>query len=558
VKAVGSAAGVEVGHTVRPGDRIPTRAVDVLVPLLLVLIAAAAYRSVVGLWWLFDDFFLLEFVLRHSPGQYWIDRATQGELPHMLTPLLIASIDLDARLFGVDAPAAYLHHLASFLLLVPATYALARRFAGALPAALVTGLIVFGVPVAASVPLLMVRHYVEGLLFAELAALAWVMAVRQRRRSLALVSAVLYGLAASAKEVFVPLPLLLLVIDEGAWRERVRALAPQGSVLAGYLAWRYWMLGTLGGGYGWVVPPEERLAAWVRIPWELARVSAGEAWLAGGALLLVMGVVALGGVRSGRGVAPIAVAAILAGGPLVVVATAIEPRYAMVPWVLLAFGMLPALRRRSPRLIAMVATACALLLALTAIPSWRASMATLERMSAEGRLLSHMAPGDALRGPISPPHALNPLHLHHQVLFGRPSTADWFYDDLYLCDHQPRRIWTWSAPGRTFVEADPAVRRAAAGLCASVPVTAPLEASLRRQGESLSWRLGPYRDGEYAFLLDGGRESYVVPRIGGYRLRFVPELHLRIRYRGPDGHLVYSRPIRLPRGDGAPLDYRQP
>jgi hypothetical protein len=306
------------------------------------------------------------------------------------------------------------------------------------------------------------------------------------------------------------------------------------------------------------VPPDERLAAWARIPWELVRVSVGEAWPAGGALLLVMGVVALGGVRSWRRVAAIAVAAFLAGGPLVVVATAIEPRYAMVPWVLLAFGMLPALRGRPPRLTAMVAAACALLVALTAIPSWRASMATLERMSAEGRLLSHMAPGDALREPLSPPHALDPLHVHHQALFGRPSAADWFYDDLYLCDHQPRRIWTWSAPGRTFVEADPAVRRAAAALCADVPVTAPLEASFRRQGESLSWRLGPYRDGEYAFLLDSGRRSYVVPRIGGYRLRFAPELQLRIRYRGPDGHLVYSRPIRVGRGDGAPLEYRQP
>jgi hypothetical protein len=541
-----------------PGDRTPPRSVDVLVPLLLVLIAAAAYRSALGLWWLFDDFSWLQFVLRHAPWQYWTDRAAQGELPAVLTPWLTASLDLDTVLFGVDAPAAHLHHLASFLLLVPATYALARQFAGPLPAALVTALVAFGVPVAASAPLLMVRHYVEGLLFAELAALGWVMAVRRRRLSFALGSAVFYGLAASAKEVFVPLPLLLLVVDEGAWRERVRALAPQGSVLAGYLAWRYWMLGTLGGGYGWVVPPEERLAAWARIPWELARVSAGEAWLAGGALLLVMGGVALGGVRSGRGLAAVAVAALLAGGPLVVVATAIEPRYAVVPWVLLAFAMLPALRGRPPRLTAMVAAACALLVALTAIPSWRASMATLERMSAEGRFLSHMAPGDALREPISPPSALNPLHVHHQVLFGRPSTADWFYDDLYLCDHQPRRIWTWSVPGRTFVEADPAVRRAAAALCAGVPVTAPLEASLRRQGESLSWRLGPYRDGEYAFLLDSGRQSYVVPRIGGYRLRFVPELHLRIRYRGPDGHLVYSRPIRLPRGDGAPLDYRQP
>jgi hypothetical protein len=252
-----------------------------------------------------------------------------------------------------------------------------------------------------------------------------------------------------------------------------------------------------------------------------------------------------------------ALAVLLAGTPLLFVAKAVESRYALVPWVLLALAMLPALRAAPPRRAAGLAVLGAVLLALTAVPTWRGSMARLERMSAEGRFLSGMTPGDALRAPLSPPSALGPLHVQHGVLFGRESTADWFDDDLYLCGHQPRRIWTWSDARGGLVEADAAVRRAAAALCADLPVTAPLEASFRWRRGTLAWRLGPYRDGDYAFLLDSGRQAIPVPPVGGYRLGGASALELRIRHRAPDGRVVYSEPIRLQAG-GGPVEYRQP
>jgi hypothetical protein len=103
----------------------------------------------------------------------------------------------------------------------------------------------------------MTRHYLEGLLGAILALLAFdrfLLAWSLGRIRIAIcwyfVVASAYGVAATAKEIYVPLPLLLLVLPGlGDWHQRLIRAAPLLALMGGYLVWRAFMLGQLAGGY---------------------------------------------------------------------------------------------------------------------------------------------------------------------------------------------------------------------------------------------------------------------------------------------------------------------
>lgn len=93
----------------------------------------------------------------------------------------------------------------------------------------------------------MTRHYLEGLLAALCASALFVLSVRRppgpAATMLAVAGATLLLLATTAKEIYVPLVILLAFLPESSWRRRLRALAPFAAVAVIYTLWRFWMLG---------------------------------------------------------------------------------------------------------------------------------------------------------------------------------------------------------------------------------------------------------------------------------------------------------------------------
>jgi len=110
-------------------------------------------------------------------------------------------------------------------------------------------LFLLGAPSQLVTEQLMTRHYIEGLLFCLLSLYLFVRYLRTGSKSLLAISAVFYGLAITAKEIYVPLVLLLPFLPESVWRQRLRAALPFIIIAAAYTAWRVYMLGTLSGGY---------------------------------------------------------------------------------------------------------------------------------------------------------------------------------------------------------------------------------------------------------------------------------------------------------------------
>lgn len=249
----------------------PCKSVNLFSSILLAGIVAFLFHGALGNFWRMDDPYILLHALQ-SPGlSAFVDPEDWRRLsPANLTPWVTLSFKLDLWLAGLSPAFFYAHQLFSLTMTTIAFYVLARHMMPwhwALAACL---LFLVGAPTASVAEQLMTRHYLEGLGFALFSMAAFLAAERERRFLWALVGATLYALAATAKETYVPLPLVLLCLplrtpiseanrptanacheffSAAGWRERVRNLAPYACVTLCYVGWRHYMLGSFLGGY---------------------------------------------------------------------------------------------------------------------------------------------------------------------------------------------------------------------------------------------------------------------------------------------------------------------
>ncbi len=504
----------------------------------------------------------MHYLLTHRPGWYLFDAAGFRGFPaKVFTPLLFLSLDVDRRLFGLASGPFYLHHLLVFALCPAVLYGVLRLWLPRLWSA--TGATIFSLgPAAASLaPLLMVRHYIEAILLAALAVAAWA-------KGRPWISAVLYFAACMAKEIAVPLVVLLPLLPSPAGgrpmdlRERLREALPLGNALTVYLGLRYAALGTFAGGYGFTADlPGLALALPGKIAMEI--VGGRFSWAA-----VVLGITLVAGVlaillKGRRTVFLTVLALLLAILPVLPVSTKMEPRYAVPAWLVLAVAFAAGGRvledrsRRTAWALAAVALVSGLWLNRQ---DWSVRFVQAERMSAENRFLLGMSAGDTLRQPATLAASLKELEWMRQNAFHRPAGGSWFQDDLYLCLHRDLsgRIWGYDSTAHRVVDLTPRISSLRAQHCSSVRSSAQLRANFRVAEGNLLWELGPYPEGRYVFLLRDGAEAFEMPRSAGFQVAGLPELPLRIRYESPDGWTTYSPELRLEIREGVSVRWSRP
>ncbi len=526
------------------------------IALAFAVAAGLLYTSVLGLWWIYDDFHHLRYLLTHQPGWYLFDAAGFRDFPaKVFTPLLFLSLDADRRLFGLDPFPFYLHHLLVFALCPVVLYGVLRLWLPRLWAAVGAGVFLLG-PVASSLaPLLMVRHYIEAILLAALAVAAWA-------RGRPWLSAVLYFAACMAKEIAVPLAVLLPLLPDPSGRrfpERLRRALPHGIALILYLGLRYAALGTFAGGYGFTADlPSLALA----LPGKIAMEIAGGrfSWAA-----VVLGVSLAAGLLAfrSRAILLTVLALLLAILPVLPVSTRMEPRYAVPAWIVVAVAFAAGCRaleersRRTAWALAAVALVSGLWLNRQ---DWSVRFAQAERMSAENRFLLSMDSGDILRQPATLAASLKELAWMRENAFHRPPGGSWFQDDLYLCVHREPlgRVWGYDLNERRVVDLTAQLSSLRALHCSSVRSSAPLQADFRVSEGSLLWELGPYPEGRYRFLLGDGAEAFEMPQSAGFQVAGLPELPLRIGYESPDGWTTYSPELRVKIREGERVRWSRP
>jgi hypothetical protein len=504
----------------------------------LALAVVLLYRKVLRLWWTWDDAYLLHIAIVRAAREHFFAPSLWRSMPQRLfTPLLTASYDSELSLFGFRARPFYAIHLGELALLAVALYAMLRQWLAREAAAAGALLALLGAPVCVIATELMLMHYVEALILCCLAVILY-------RRGFTVASALLYFAAMLAKEIAVPLIVVL-------WLIRRRGVLAHAVALVAWIAWRTVMLGTLLGGYGYAVTPRDIPRLIALTPWRVAAAWAGaKPWVGAALVVLLLACVA----RKWRWVL---LALVLTIAPILPVAKAFDARLAFVPWiaisVVFAFtfpvgGQAPSPVRearedRRGRLSPHWTTAVVLLLALIINrQTWTLDYAKAKRQSDEARVFFDLGNNDLLAHPLIPPAAIGELRWLKEEWLHKNVGSGWYYDDLFVCDGKAagKRVFAWQ--GRSVVETKPQCTPSRA---------APLSAEFHHRGDSLFWRFGPYRDGTWSVVIADGIQAFDVPPEDGFQLPGVTALPLRVKYTSPQGWSTYSPEL--------PLDFtRQP
>ena len=527
--------------------------------LLAIALVAALYAKVVHLWSLSDDFWSIHFFHDH-PGLGYFFSSAPWVGQRLFTPLQFLSFQLDLVLFGLRPALFYLHQLLSLAAAVVSLYVLLRLWLARGTALVAMVLVVLGPPMVSWVAELLSRHYIEGLVFAALSTWCFVKSVRENRPALAGFSALLYLFAMLAKEVYIPLIVLLLWLPEEGLRLRIRRARLHWVSLVGYLSWRYAILGTLLGGYGWAVRNEEWPPLILGLPGKMGVAFLGEPPFWNAVLILILGLgVAVAVRRDFRAALLLLVAIALVLLPIVGVSKAFRPRYAGLAWVtiVVAFGFgLQSLtgRGRGFQFFSGLIASLAVVGALSANRSaWQGVYALAERGSAEGRAFLDMKDAELLRQPSIPPAAMHNLKWMKETLLRGPKGAGWFDDDLYVCrsdsaDPMVRRVKQYDSRARSVVDVTGMLPEVRSRYLAALR-TAPLRATFWRAGDAFYWDLGPYERGRYALVIDHGIERFDVERRDGYRSDAM-ELTLQVRYEAPEGWVAFSPDLPIDMREG--------
>jgi len=223
---------------------------EMLLVLLLIIATVLLNKPVGDSFWRFDDPMILKCAIEYRWWEHFIiPESYQCLSAAHLTPWVTFSYALDYNLFGLEPKFFYYHQIFSLSLVSIFTFVLLRLYVNPLIAFFGILLFLIGSPVWVSSQQLMVRHYVEGLLFSIISIHFFILSLRFQKYRYALLGCLFYILATSAKEIYVPLLGILLFIPEGRLKDRFYAAIPYLIWGAIYIIWRKYMLGIFIGGY---------------------------------------------------------------------------------------------------------------------------------------------------------------------------------------------------------------------------------------------------------------------------------------------------------------------
>lgn len=538
--------------------------------LCLAAFTLALYHNALSGWWTNDDLLHLKEAILHSPVEYFfVPRVWQEFMAAFFTPLLTFSYDIDYSLFGLNPAPFYAHQLVSIALAASAFYLLLTLWVPRALALLGATLLLVSTPFALAAVWLAMRHYVDGLALASLALYLWVEGLRRQKPGYRYGSAALYLVAMLAKEVYVPLAALLLVVPEGTWRERLRASWLHWLILVVFLGWRFWMLGGQFGGYGifasnWESAPGTVVLAVMLLPIRYFLMLFG--FTLAPLFIGIFGATFVNLVRSGRmqriGIA-LAVLALVSAplipvvGDFSPVAPAVTYRFVTVPAAAILFALTigPALITAGSK----HGTLVLLVLALVGVGLWwqgRSVLATWQDpvfLKQEGKFLLTRAP----EAEVLSVFASNMDFFYRGIRWLRahtghgaaPATVTGAYFGLApgLDAKRPgRRFYRYELRCDCFREVTADALREREKLMQRMAAR-PLQVNVNWGRGWLNWSLGPYDKGKY-FLLAGQRADYYSSRraVGrGGSLAYVLDGFMRVGYESPEGWVTFSPEFRV-------------
>jgi len=512
--------------------------------------------------WRWDDSAILLHLHQFSSLADFISPATWQSLSRTnLMPWLPLSFEVDLVLFGLNPVLFYVHHLVSLAACAAVLYLLLARLTGGGAALFGASLFLAGAPVLVVAQQLMTRHYIEGLLFCLLSLFFYTLHAEKRCPGYLAVSVLCYGLAVVAKEIYVPLVILLIFLPAGNNRERAITAMPFVAVAALYTVWRGYMLGDLLGGYteqGVFMDPAfmpEVLSTFTTFPGLLF----GSAWPV---VIVLYGLLAvMSGFQSRQGMRISLIVLLLLLLPLVPLVRnpgiASADRYLFLPWAAFCFSAGYFSHRLAVRFFK--SGSKALQLMLTAVALALIGTTAVHGLQMQGKTAATGAEFDSQAELI--------WNNDDSIAFiPSPSvtTSFWFVSDLILLKERlvpgssapevvPDPIYLGSS-GSTLLEYDADCRcmvdisntidQRRESFRTSLHADAPLEVEYRYQGGFFSWRFGPYDTGSYRVVSDI-LGVFPVGAAGQLGATLRPNAPFYVRYTSPRGWTTYSDELTI-------------
>lgn len=517
---------------------------------LWAIIAVLFYDLPAG-YWRADDPAILLHAMRSKGLNAFYDPADWQKLSvSNLTPWLTLSFKADLWLAGLSPKFFYLHSLASLGLVAGAAYILNRLWLAPLWSLLSVALFLVGAPTASVTELLMTRHYLEGLLFAVLSVIAFVRAARLQSQPWALAGALAYALAATAKEIYVPLVLVVpLVPPIGRLSTRLRLAAPYFVVAALYVLWRQYMLGAMVGGYS----DSQSVFSLQSASGMLTALGHFPAYLFGSgwslSVVLLCGALAAAAYKKPGSIAVFVVLALSVIVPLIPLISfpgiTGPDRYLFLVWFVVCFTSVFAVQTvtyRRGHVSASIGVGVTLLAMSTSfaqgVEARKVNSAHFREFDVQGRFYFE---ADRRQGFI-PSSALlhgywyvtNLCDIKNQLGMECPQAL---IRGIPFDDRSVDRLLTFDHGQVAMVAATGNLSDAVAGI-ASIDATRPLTAKVTIEQGVGRWSLGPHVGGQYYFASPMiGR--YPVPKEGLLRTPLTV-LAFYIQYESPDGWATSS------------------
>jgi hypothetical protein len=262
--------------------------------LLIGISVFILYGFLPGEWWYGDDPEIIVFALQHSPSGYLFNpEIWQSLSPFNLTPWILLSLQFDIPFSYFNPAGYYVHHFLSLAVIAMVLFSVMNLYVGRRVFAFIGVLVFLLSPASFAVSSwLTTRHYLEGLGFSFIALYFFVKSIRTGRLLFLFLSSLCYIPAVLSKEVYVPLPFLLMLIPERTFRDRLTHAFPLFILFVFYAVYRFWMLGNNPvGGYSSIWPWTIKSA--LLNSGEVFRLYAGSWWIVILVFLTVTGSVLL-------------------------------------------------------------------------------------------------------------------------------------------------------------------------------------------------------------------------------------------------------------------------
>lgn len=551
--------------------------------LFLAVLVVVLYNSILGGFWRGDDPLILKHAILYRPWEYlFVPAVWQKGTVSNFTPWVVFSFDVDHKLFGINPAGFYLHQLASLCVLAAVSYFVLRLWLPSVLSFLGVLLFIVSPPFARLSQMLMVRHYLEGFIFAALSVYCFTKGMRENRRWLNIAGTLSYLLAVSAKEIYVPLPFFLLLLREGSPRERLRRVVPWLIMLSVYVLWRWYMLGRLVGGYS-------EASTWIQnvmlFPSRVVDAAAGMqeppmswwGWLIWSSSALSLAIIALSDRKSLLGVLAVSPLLLL---PIFPVSSIMSPRYVWLPlffwiiahlisWDRLNNGMKKMPARIIISLWSIILLAC---FSYVSLSNWSLAREGIKREGEEGRfVLDNGSATDLLVNPASSGWYYSGLSWLRKDVLNLGQGPSVISDSRIICldrfggDNDGdiinsfTRIWHFD-PRRGVLVPEDVKDFCGRESMKGVRMDKPLSMQIDYKRTVFAWKFGPYQKGDYTLFVGRTSESkFPLPKNGRAFISFKGEtVYLRLRYVSPEGWRSYSPLVKLAvKGDNGSVQWRR-